>query len=128
MPCLVQGDDAHVRAIKYMGNAACERRRLVTTDYVLNETATLLKARVHGHIVPRVLADILESQSCRIVWMDADLFRIRLSEASEGEVLMRVLVDTNVVLLARQPFLGASAEVFGLVEHSKIDGTFAMRP
>ena len=38
---------------------------------------------------------------------------------------MRVLVDTNVVLdvlLARQPFLGASAEVFGLVEHSRIDG------
>lgn len=38
---------------------------------------------------------------------------------------MRVLVDTNVVLdvlLARQPFLGASAEVFGLVEHSKIEG------
>ena len=43
----------------------------------------------------------------------------------EGEVLVRVLVDTNVVLdvlLARQPFLGASAEVFGLVEHSRIDG------
>jgi predicted nucleic acid-binding protein len=38
---------------------------------------------------------------------------------------VRVLVDTNVVLdvlLARQPFLGASAEVFGLVEHSKIEG------
>jgi predicted nucleic acid-binding protein len=38
---------------------------------------------------------------------------------------VRVLVDINValdVLLARQPFLGASAEVFGLVEHSRIDG------
>ena len=38
---------------------------------------------------------------------------------------MRVLVDTNVVLdvlLARRPFVGASAEVFGLVEHSKIEG------
>ena len=38
---------------------------------------------------------------------------------------MRVLLDTNVVLdvlLARQPFLGASAEVFGLVEHSRIEG------
>ena len=38
---------------------------------------------------------------------------------------MRVLVDTNVVLdvlLARQPFVGASAEVFGLVEHSRIEG------
>lgn len=38
---------------------------------------------------------------------------------------MRVLVDTNVVLdvlFARQPFFNDSAEVFGLVEHSKIDG------
>jgi predicted nucleic acid-binding protein len=38
---------------------------------------------------------------------------------------VRVLVDTNVVLdvlFARQPFFNDSAEVFGLVEHSKIDG------
>lgn len=38
---------------------------------------------------------------------------------------MRVLVDTNIVLdvlLARRPFVGASAEVFGLIEHSKIEG------
>ena len=38
---------------------------------------------------------------------------------------MRVLVDTNVVLdvlLARRPFVDASAEVFGLVEHSRIEG------
>ena len=38
---------------------------------------------------------------------------------------MRVLVDTNVVLdllLARQPFVGAAAQVFGLVEHSRVEG------
>lgn len=38
---------------------------------------------------------------------------------------MRVLLDTNVVLdvlLARRPFVVASAEVFGLVEHSRIEG------
>jgi predicted nucleic acid-binding protein len=38
---------------------------------------------------------------------------------------VRVLLDTNVVLdvlLARQPFVGASAEVFGLVEQSRIEG------
>lgn len=34
-------------------------------------------------------------------------------------------MDTNVVLdvlLARQPFVAASSEVFGLVEHSRIEG------
>ena len=38
---------------------------------------------------------------------------------------MRVLVDTNVVLdllLARPPFVGAAARVFGLVEHSRAEG------
>ena len=38
---------------------------------------------------------------------------------------MRVLVDTNVVLdvlLARQPFVAAASELFGLVEHSQIEG------
>lgn len=40
---------------------------------------------------------------------------------------MRVMVDTNVVLdlfLARQPFVVAAAEVFGLVERSRIEGLF----
>ncbi|MFM6171745.1 MAG: PIN domain-containing protein [Chthoniobacterales bacterium] len=38
---------------------------------------------------------------------------------------MRVLVDTNVVLdvlLARRPFVSASAQVFALVEESRIEG------
>jgi len=38
---------------------------------------------------------------------------------------VRVLVDTNVVLdvlLARQPFVAASANVFGLVEQAQIEG------
>jgi predicted nucleic acid-binding protein len=38
---------------------------------------------------------------------------------------VRILVDTNVVLdvlLARRPFLIASAEVFALVEHSRMEG------
>lgn len=38
---------------------------------------------------------------------------------------MRVLFDTNVVLdvlLARQPFVNVASELFGLVEHSRIEG------
>ena len=38
---------------------------------------------------------------------------------------MRVLVDTNVVLdvlLARRPFVAASAAVFGLIEQSRLEG------
>ncbi len=38
---------------------------------------------------------------------------------------MRVLLDTNIVLdvlLARHPFVGPAAELFGLAEQSKIEG------
>jgi len=38
---------------------------------------------------------------------------------------VRVLVDTNVVLdvlLARQPFVGAASQLFGLVEHARVEG------
>ena len=38
---------------------------------------------------------------------------------------MRVLFDTNVVLdvfLARQPFVAAASELFGLAENSRIEG------
>jgi predicted nucleic acid-binding protein len=38
---------------------------------------------------------------------------------------LRVLIDTNVVLdvlLARRPFVGVASELFGLTEHSRIEG------
>ncbi len=38
---------------------------------------------------------------------------------------MKVMVDTNVVLdvlLAREPFVDSAAEIFGLIEQSKLEG------
>jgi len=38
---------------------------------------------------------------------------------------LKVLVDTNVVLdvlLAREPFVGAAAQIFGLIERSELEG------
>jgi predicted nucleic acid-binding protein len=42
---LVKGDAMHERASVLLARARQSRRRFVTTDYVLDETATLLKAR-----------------------------------------------------------------------------------
>ncbi|MBP7829953.1 MAG: type II toxin-antitoxin system VapC family toxin [Kiritimatiellae bacterium] len=71
---LVKKDDAHERMEGYMRESARQRRLFVTTDYVLDETATLLKARGHGPVASAFLAGILESASCRVVWMDPELF------------------------------------------------------
>ena len=43
---LVKGEEAHATAADYVRDAA-GKRRFLTTDYVLDETATLLKARRH---------------------------------------------------------------------------------
>ncbi len=71
---LARNDDAHAPMGRHMARAARLRHQFVTTDYVLDETATLLKARGYAHLAAAFLANILASQSCRIVWMDSDLF------------------------------------------------------
>ena len=54
--------------------AATERRRLLTTDYVLDETATLLKARGEGRLVGELFDRVFHSTACRIMWTDEDRF------------------------------------------------------
>ena len=46
----------------------------MTTDYVLDETATLLQARGRGHLVLGFFESVFASRACRIVWMDPDRF------------------------------------------------------
>jgi predicted nucleic acid-binding protein len=71
--CLVAQDDAHAAAAavlaRYRG-----RRRFVTTDYVLDEVATLLRARRLGHLVEPAFRLTLASSACRVEWMDPTRF------------------------------------------------------
>jgi predicted nucleic acid-binding protein len=56
--------------------AAARGRRasFITTDYVLDETVTLLAARGHRHLVDPFLHSTLRSAACRVEWTDADRF------------------------------------------------------
>jgi uncharacterized protein len=47
---------------------------LVTTDYVLDETATLLLARGYTAGLANFFNRVQESEACRVIWMDADYF------------------------------------------------------
>jgi len=71
---MVKGDDRHVAAVRHVNEAQRKQRRFVTTDYVLDETATLLKARGLGHLLPQFFDAVLGSQVCQIEWTDADRF------------------------------------------------------
>jgi predicted nucleic acid-binding protein len=70
---LVQRDPAHAPARQILSEAR-GRRRLITTDYVLDETATLLKARSAVQLIQPLFDAVRSSLACRIVWMDDDRF------------------------------------------------------
>ena len=71
--CLVRRDDEHDRAADVVRRSQGQRG-FVTTDYVLDETITLLKTRGQGHLIGAFLNIVQASAACRIEWMDADRF------------------------------------------------------
>ena len=71
---LVKHDDRHAAASRVLRDAQRRKRRFVTSDYVLDETATLLKARGHGHLLRAFFENVLASGVCRIEWTEPDRF------------------------------------------------------
>lgn len=72
--CLVKQDDRHADAAAVLAQAATATRRFVTTDYVLDEAATLLRRRQLGHLAAQLFDIVLASAVCRVEWMDAARF------------------------------------------------------
>ncbi len=71
---LAAKDPHHVKAAALLKEAAGNGTRFFTTDYVLDETATLLKARGLGHLLDTFFEDLATSHACRILWTDANNF------------------------------------------------------
>jgi len=71
---LASDDDRHVSAAKIVATAQKRKRGFVTTDYVIDETATLLKARRKTHLLAQLFERLDASQACRIEWTDAERF------------------------------------------------------
>jgi predicted nucleic acid-binding protein len=71
---LVKDDRMHARASEIVERAAQSGGRFVTTDYILDETATLLKARGHGHLAEAFFETVFTSAACRVEWLNPDGF------------------------------------------------------
>ncbi|MGI8980913.1 MAG: type II toxin-antitoxin system VapC family toxin [Pirellulaceae bacterium] len=71
---LVERDPKHATAERILKKSRAEKRLLLTTDYVLDETATLLKARGAVSLVEPLFDHVFESRACRIEWMSEDRF------------------------------------------------------
>jgi predicted nucleic acid-binding protein len=66
-----RGDEHHARAVKLQKKLAGAKRRFLTTDYVLDETATLLLLR-HSHAAAVDFLDTMEkTQFVRMEWTDS---------------------------------------------------------
>lgn len=72
---LVKGDDRHRAALRVLKESQRRKRGFVTTDYILDETATLLKARGFAHLLEKFFAIVEQSRACRVEWMDSERFR-----------------------------------------------------
>lgn len=53
-----------------MQEAKQRKTRIITTDYVLAETATLLSARGYRRIVEPFFESVFASIACKVEWMD----------------------------------------------------------
>ena len=71
---LVERDPMHTRTSGILRKAAKAKSGFVTTDYCLDETATLLRARGLGHLVVPLFETVFASNACTVEWMDPDRF------------------------------------------------------
>ena len=71
---LVKRDDKHAEASRILKSAAQEQRGFVTTDYVLDEAATLLQARDCRHLLQDFFDAVFASAACQVEWTDEERF------------------------------------------------------
>jgi len=71
---LVRRDDRHDVAKSLLQQKASQQAGFVTSDYVLDETATLLRARGLEHLIEPFLNSVLDSRACVVEWMGPERF------------------------------------------------------
>jgi predicted nucleic acid-binding protein len=67
-------DDSHKEAVAILEKAKKTNQLFVTTDYIIDETATLLNARGIGYLAGFLFTTVNSSHVCRIEWMDLERF------------------------------------------------------
>jgi uncharacterized protein len=71
---MTKSDAMHEKAAGFLQKAQKQKTNFVTTDYILDETATLFRARGLGHLIPNVFQVVLSTAVCQIEWMDPERF------------------------------------------------------
>ncbi len=72
---LARNDKGHEQASNVLADAMRERRKFITTDYVLDESVTLFRARRRGGLVSHLFDTLDVSTAISIEWTTAERFR-----------------------------------------------------
>jgi len=68
-------DEYHAAAVRLQAELARERRRFQTTDYVVDETVTLLRMR-HSHAAAKDFLDtVASSETLHLEWVGPERFQ-----------------------------------------------------
>lgn len=68
-------DEHHRRAVQLQTELIRKGRQFLTTDYIVDETVTLLLVR-HSHAAAAdFLATVMASEALQVQWIDSDRFR-----------------------------------------------------
>src|SRR5258708_4252350 len=68
------GDDYHSAAVRLQAELARKRRRFMTTDYVVDESATLLLVRHSRSAAVDFLDTVERSEALRLEWVGPERF------------------------------------------------------
>jgi predicted nucleic acid-binding protein len=71
---VIKEDNRHKVASHVLRDARKRKRRFVTSGYILDETATLLKARGQVHLLRAFFEKVFASEVCRVEWTDPESF------------------------------------------------------
>ena len=73
-----RNDHLHAIARSVAAEMLTSSTRLVTTDYVIDETVTLLQSRNLGYVARPWLDQLFDNDAIEIIWMNAERFeRVR---------------------------------------------------
>ncbi len=80
-------DKYHGQAVTFYDQLKAGRHgSLVVSDYILDETATLLMANKGGEMATNFLSEALESKSVRLIWVDPQLFHRVAKSFKSGSI------------------------------------------
>jgi hypothetical protein len=68
------GDQHHGRALRLQGELVRKGCHFLTTDYIIDETVTLLLVRHSRHAAADFLQTVIASESLRLHWVTPDRF------------------------------------------------------